>query len=217
MDSSLHSGFNKNLTMPKFDFSKKYILENDFVKLSPLKINHVYQLAKVSNDEFIWKYLFENGKKKKHLTNYIQTAIQNRKLRKEYPFIIFDKTKKLIAGTTRIYNFNPDWKTLKLGHTWYGKEFRGTHLNKHCKYLLFEFVFEKIKMERIGFGVHAENIPSIKALESIGCTQEGALKSFLPKVDGEGRANLLLFSILKDEWLGGIKKELIKKTKNKSI
>ena len=200
MDCSLYFGFNKNVSMVQFDFSKKYILENDFVKLSPLKKKHINDLAEISNDKIIWKYLFENGKKKKHLTTYIQKAIQNRKLKKEYPFIIFDKAKKRIAGTTRLYDLNQNWKTLKLGHTWYGKDFRGTGLNAHCKYLLFDFVFEKMKIERIGFGVHEENKASVKALEKVGCRQEGMLRSFLPKVESEGRANLLLMSILKQEW-----------------
>ncbi len=201
--------------MSKFDFSKKYILENDFVKLSPLKKKHFEKLAKISNDENIWKYLFEKGKKKKHLTTYLQKAIHNRKIGKEYPLVIFDKKKKRIAGTTRIYDINSKWKTLKIGHTWMGKDYRGTGLNQHCKALLFHFVFEKIKMERIGFGVHEENIISVKALKKMGCQQEGILKSFLPKVDGEGRADLLLFSLLKNDWFNQAKKQLNEKLKNK--
>ena len=73
-------------------------------------------------------------------------------------------------------------------------------MNQQCKYLLFEFAFKEMRMERIGFGVHEENIISCKALEKIGCQQEGTLRSFLPKVDSDGRADLLLFSILKKEW-----------------
>lgn len=183
-----------------FDFSKKYILENDFVKLSPLKKKHLEGLLQISDDPTIWKYLFEKGRKKKHLKNYVQKALQNRKTRKEYPFIIFDKKNKSIAGTTRIYEVNSKWKTLKIGHTWYGKDFRGTGLNQQSKSLLFEFAFEKMQIERIGFGVHDENIISVKALKKIGCQQEGVLRSFLPKVEGDGRADILLFSILKNEW-----------------
>jgi hypothetical protein len=31
---------------------------------------------------------------------------------------------------------NQDFKTLQLGYTWYGAEFRGTGLNKHCKFFI---------------------------------------------------------------------------------
>lgn len=186
--------------MGEFNFSKKYILENESVKLSPLKKKHIPHLTKISNDELIWKYLFENGKKRKDLTQYIKHALKNRELEKEYPFVIFDKKKKAIAGTTRLYEINQKWKTLKLGHTWLGKEFRGTGINQNCKSLLFQFVFKNLKMERIGFGVHEENQTSIHALKKVGVRQEGVLRSFLPKVKQEGRADLLLFSILKKEW-----------------
>ena len=56
---------------------------------------------------------------------------------------------------------------------------------------------------------------SVKALEKVGCQQEGILKSFLPKVDGDGRADLLLFSLLKIDWNNQAKKQLNKKLKNK--
>jgi RimJ/RimL family protein N-acetyltransferase len=61
----------------------------------------------------------------------------------EYPFVVFDKTKDKIAGSTRFYNINLDAKHLEIGFTWYGKEFQGTSLNKNCKFLLLEFALKK--------------------------------------------------------------------------
>jgi RimJ/RimL family protein N-acetyltransferase len=49
------------------------------------------------------------------------------------------------AGSTRFYDINLEFKTLLLGFTWYGKQFRGTGLNKHCKYLLLQFAFELLE------------------------------------------------------------------------
>ena len=193
--------------MLDFDFSKDYILEDDFVKLSPLGVEHIEELAELSMDKSIWTFFLENGNGIKNLTNYIQTAIHNRKKRTEYPFVVFDKTQNLYAGTTRLYNLITDLGCLKLGHTWYGKAFQGTGLNKHCKYLLFEFAFEQVGAIRIGFGVNAENIRSIKALESVGCTKEGVLRDFLPQVNGEGRTDLILLSLLKKEWEESVKRK----------
>lgn len=194
--------------MLDFDFSKNYNLEDDFVRLSPLTIEHVEELAGLSTDESIWTFFLEKGDGIKNLSDYVQSAIQNRKKGIEYPFVVFDKTQNLYAGTTRLYNLIPDLESLKLGHTWYGKAFQGTGLNKHCKYLLFEFAFEQVGAIRIGFGVNAENIRSIKALESVGCTKEGALRDFLPQVNGMGRTDLILLSLLKDEWEESVKRKL---------
>jgi len=195
----------------KFEFTKDYILENDSVRLSPLALEHIEYLQSISNDDSIWTYFLENDRGIENLPKYIQSAIDNRKLGREYPFIVFDKRTNQWAGMTRLYDWIESLRSLKLGHTWYGKKFQGTGLNKHCKYLLFEFAFEQLEAVRIGFGVHAENIRSLSALESVGVQKEGVLRDFLPSMQQEGRADLVHLSILKNEWTDKVKNELYQK------
>lgn len=193
---------------PKLDFTKDYILENDFVKLMPLNKEHILPLLEVSKDPVIWKYFFDKGDTYKDLAIYIDNAIENRKLGNEYAFVVLDKIKNKIAGTTRFYEYSNFLNTIKLGHSWYGKQFRGSGLNKHCKYLLFQFVFEKLVLERIGFGAYIDNVISIAALKSVGCKKEGVLRNMFPAIDKEGRTDAILMSILKDDWLTNVKSEL---------
>ena len=197
--------------MLNFEYSKDYILEDDFVRLKPLKMEHVENLLNISNESNLWTYFLEKGNGLENLTKYIQSTINNRKLGKEYAFIIFDKIKNEYAGTTRFYDYIEDLKSIKLGHTWIGEKFRGTRLNKYCKYLLFEFSFEELEVERIGFGAHIENKISISAMKSVGCKEEGVLRNFIPALNGNGRADVILLSILKDEWYNSIKSELQQK------
>ena len=89
----------------------------------------------------------------------------------------------------------------------YGKRFQGTGLNKHCKYLLLEFAFEQLNMERVEFRADNQNLRSIAAMKSIGCTQEGVLRSNTYKSDGTRRDSIVL-SILKEEWYQYIKSDL---------
>ncbi|TPN86249.1 GNAT family N-acetyltransferase [Aquimarina algicola] len=195
------------------DFSNDYVLENDVVRLTPLRLEHVEELYKLSNDPNIWTYLIEKGKDKNELFTYISEAVSNRKNKKEYPFVIYDKIKSAYAGTTRFYDYSEVLKVIKLGHTWYGKDFRGTHVNKNCKYLLLAFAFEELQVERVGFGVHKENKISIAAMKSIGCKQEGILRNFIPSLDGKGRTDIMLLSIIKSEWKTIVKSELLQKLK----
>ena len=192
----------------RFDFSENYVLEDDTAKLIPLIEEHIAPLSKISNDPEIWKYFFEKGDTPTNLTTYIRAAIENRDSNKEYPFVVFDKKSRQYAGTTRLYEYSGEMKTVKLGHTWYGKAFRGTGLNKHCKFLLFEFAFEKLDLERVGFGAYADNHISIAALKSVGCQTEGFLRNMFPSLNGNGRTDAILMSILKNEWLENIKSEL---------
>ncbi len=195
----------------KFNFSKNYVLENDFAKLIPLSEEHIFPLAQISKDPEIWKYFLEKGDTINRLTAYIQRAIKNRNLGSEYPFVVYDKQNEKFAGVTRLYEYSDSLKTIKLGHTWYGKQFRGSGLNKHCKYLLLDFTFEKLKVERIGFGSYIDNIVSVAAMKSIGCKKEGIMRNMFPSIDGNGRTDAILLSILKDEWFTIVKSELTNK------
>lgn len=197
----------------KLHFSQDYVLENTRVKLMPLQKSYIKELIKISKEESIWTYFFENGKDLDSLSEYVDTAITNRKLKKEYPFVIFDKTKGEYAGSTRFYEYSPELKTIKLGHTWIGKEFQGTGLNKNAKFLLFQFAFEKLQLERIGFGAQSDNLVSIAAMESVGCKKEGVLRSLFPCINGVGRTDAILMSILKHEWEDSVRIQL----KNKLI
>lgn len=197
----------------KLDFSSEILLENHRVRLEPLQETHDSELEKTSEDPAIWRYFFERGDTKEGLKVYIQNALNQRKSHQEYPFVVWDKAKNRIAGMTRMYAYSEELKTIKLGHTWYGKEFRGTGVNKHTKFLLFECLFEKYQIERIGFGVYDGNHISVAALKSVGCQQEGILRAMFPALEGTGRVDALLFSILKTDWEHNIKIELKKKLK----
>lgn len=192
-----------------FDFSKNYELEDDIVLLKPLQEHHIPKLLDIANEPNIWEYSFIKGDGLQNLTNYVNATISARKSQKEYPFIVIDKRRNAIAGCTRFCDINPLLHNTRLGYTWYGKEFQGTGLNKHCKYLLFDFAFTTMQMQRIGLGAYIENKRSIAAMKSVGCVEEGKYRKALPSPTEEGRSDAILFSILKDEWYAS-KKETLK-------
>ncbi len=193
-----------------FDFKTDYILEDERVILSPLESIHFEKLLHFSeNEPEIWDYsvLHSDAAGKESLKKYIDFALSCRKNGSEYGFVVFDKLKNCYAGSTRFYNIDLEEKTLEIGYTWYGKEFQGTGLNKHSKFLLLEFAFEKLEMERVGFSADSENSKSIAAMTSIGCTVEGILRSTMFKKNGK-RRNSTILSILKNEWEEKVKQNL---------
>jgi N-acetyltransferase len=194
-----------------FELSKDYILEDDCVLLRPLTLGDCDNLRYLSlNEPDIWTYSSQKAAGEENLKKYIEFALNARASGNEYPFIVFDKRKQAYAGSTRYYDIQMQHQTLQLGFTWYGKEFQGTGLNKHCKYLLLQFAFEQIGMERVEFRADNNNARSIAAMKSIGCTVEGVLRSHTNKIDG-GRRDSIVLSILKDEWFGVVKENLHKK------
>lgn len=194
-----------------FDLSKDYVLENNCVLLRPLHLGDCDNLRYFSlNQPEIWTYSLQKAAGEENLKKYIEFAISARQRGAEYPFIVFDKKQNSYAGSTRFYDIQLQHQTLQLGFTWYGKEFQGTGLNKHCKFLLLEFAFEQIGMERVEFRADNNNLRSIAAMKSIGCVVEGVLRSHANKVEG-GRRDSIVLSILKDEWFTSVKKNLLQK------
>lgn len=195
-----------------FNFSSNIILEDDLVFLRPLEESDVENLLEISiNEPETWKYSLVGADGKENLVKYIQLAIKARENKKEFPFIVFDKKMQKYAGSTRFYDINLEFKTLQLGYTWYGSAFRGTGLNKHCKFLLLQFAFETLKMERVEFRADNNNERSIAAMKSIGCKVEGVLRNHMPTANSEKRRDSIVLSILKDEWFDEVKEKLKEK------
>ncbi len=189
-------------------FQYQPILENERVLLRPIEESDFDNLLPFSlHEPEIWFYGLVTAAEEENLRNYLANAVKNRNEKKEYPFIVFDKKTNSYAGSTRFYDIQQPWFTTQLGYTWYGKNFQRTGLNRHCKLLLLHFAFEQWGMERVEFRADANNARSIAAMKAIGCVEEGILRNHMPTASG-GRRDSIVLSILKTEWLGGVKEGL---------
>lgn len=194
------------------DLSSTTILEDERVLLRPLLESDVENLLEISmNEPETWEYSLIRANGKENLEKYIQIALNAKANGTEFPFIVFDKKSGKYAGSTRFYDINLQFKTLQLGYTWYGKAFRGTGLNKHCKFLLLQFAFETLGMERVEFRADNTNERSITAMKSIGCKVEGVLRNHMPILGSDARRDSIILSILRTEWFDAVKENLKKK------
>jgi len=191
-----------------FNPEAEYILEDERAFLRPLHANDAELFVPYAiNEPDTWKYSVSRPKGAEGIRDYVNSTLIARVEGREYPFIIFDKKTGECAGCTRFYDIQPQNQMLQLGYTWYGEKFRGTGLNKHCKFLMLQFAFEKLGMERVEFRADANNARSIAAMKSLGCQVDGILRSNMPLEDGT-RRNSIILSILKDEWENGGKEML---------
>lgn len=198
--------------MKAFNFNTEYILENELVRLRPLISEDDEILATFSLKEpDLWKYSLIPANGLQNLKKYIELALKDRKNKSSYPFVVFDKRTKQYAGSTRFYDYQKHHQTTQLGYTWYGKDFQGTGLNKNCKFLMLQFAFEELGLERVEFRADAKNERSIAAMKSIGCKEEGILR--LNCASSTGRRDSIVLSILKQEWFLEVKQHLSEKIK----
>lgn len=191
-------------------FTQTIQLQNNRVLLRPLQESDFELLLPFAeNEPELWNYSLVPANGAENLKKYIALALEDKKLGKSYPFLVIDKQSNEIAGSTRFYDFQQNHQTVQLGYTWYGKKFQGTGLNKNCKFLLLEFAFENWNLERVEFRADFQNKKSIAAMKSIGCVEEGILRSNCKSATG--RRDSIVLSILKNEWFANVKKNLIEK------
>lgn len=88
----------------------------------------------------------------------------------------------------------------------YGKDFQGTDLNDHCKFLLLQYAFERLKLERVEFRADNENKRSIVEMKKFGCVEEGLLRSKCASLTA--RRDSIILSILKEEWINKVKTKI---------
>jgi RimJ/RimL family protein N-acetyltransferase len=184
---------------------QEIILEDERVLLRGIvKEDYDNLVSFAVNEPTLWKYSLVDPAGKENMKIYVNTAIENRIQGTAYTFIVFDKQTNEYAGSTRFYDIQSIHKSTLLGYTWYGKKFQRTGLNHHCKFLLLQFCFEQWGLERVEFRANVLNDKSIAAMKSIGCIEEGILRSHLAGADGDRRTTMIL-SILKDDWFNTAK------------
>jgi len=191
------------------DTAKEFVLEDERVLLRPLtREDHTNLLPFALQEPGLWKYSLLSAAGSEGLANYLAVALAAKAAGKEYPFIVWDKKEQAYAGSTRFYDINLPFQTVQLGYTWYGSHFQGKGLNKHCKFLLLQFAFERLGIERVEFRADHNNTKSIAAMKSIGCIAEGILRSNMPTREG-GRRSSIVLSILAEEWHVQVKPRLL--------
>lgn len=183
-----------------FSFDKEIILENTFLLVRPISENDIDNLVTVATkDKDLLQFSPTPIYTKELLKKYIDKAVDNRRNKNRYTFIVFDKIKNAFAGSTSFLNISNADDRLEIGATWYGKEFQRTGLNRNCKYLLMEYAFENLGAVRVEFRTDERNLASRKAIEKIGAQFEGILRRHTLLYDGF-RRNTVCYSILKSEW-----------------
>lgn len=114
-------------------------------------------------------------------------------------FAVTDQRTGALLGTTALNAFEAAQQRVEVGGTFFGRQFWGTHVNPASKHALLAFAFEGLHVQRVAFRCDARNVRSAAAIERLGATFEGVLRSHRLAPDGT-RADSAVFSVLGQEW-----------------
>ena len=173
-------------------------LEGEKVLLLPLEEKHFEELLKFSREEMIWSMWMGRSMPEEKLLEALKEALVLKQKGEQYPFVIIDKTKNRIIGSTRYLKLDEAHRNLEIGWTFYLPEYWGKGFNDECKLLLLTHCFEELKTVRVEFRISEKNSRSRKAVERIGGKFEGLHRNMV--IRPTGKINVAFYSIIDEEW-----------------
>lgn len=176
-------------------------LTGPHVRLEPLGREHRDDLvAAVEADPTVFVYYgppFMVG----GVDGFIETALADAHAGRRLAFAVIDLRTGRAVGSTSYYEWSVADGRIEIGWTWYGAAAQGTLVNPACKLLLLTHAFDGLGAVRVALRCDAENRRSRRAIEGIGATFEGILRSHSRKQnDQPGNRDVAYFSILDSEW-----------------
>lgn len=181
-------------------FEQEFILETGRTRLEPLTRAHFEPLKTIalSNGD-IWKFTMANITDDESFTTYFNTALKEKENKTSYSFAMFDKKENRYAGCTRYANISFRDKRLEIGWTWIDPLLQGSGINKHNKFLMLNFAFDQLGLNRVELKTAGTNFKSQRAMEKIGAVREGVLRKHSINDIGTTR-DTVYYSFINDEW-----------------
>lgn len=177
----------------------KIRLENNLVMLRLIELLDVDDIYEVATDERIWEHIAYTLSSKEDVATYVQNQVKLSESGERFVFVIIDRITNKIIGSTSIYDISWEHSRCEIGSTWLTPNYWRTAINTNCKYLLFQYVFETLELERVQLKTDNLNERSQNAIKGIGAKFEGRLRSHMRRKDGTMR-DTMLYSIIREDW-----------------
>jgi RimJ/RimL family protein N-acetyltransferase len=174
-------------------------LEGERVRLEPLAMHHLNDLADVAFDPSIWRLTTARVPDRDALRAWIETAVANRAARIEVPFATVDAASGRTIGSTRFLNIVPEHRRLEIGWTWVGRDHQRTGANREAKLLQLRHAFETLGANRVEFKTDSRNDASRNALLGIGASFEGIFRNHMVMPEPPLRHSAY-YSVIREEW-----------------
>ena len=155
-------------------------LENDKVKLRPLKESDFELLYAVAEDPLIWE---QHQNKDRH-TRENFTKFFNEAITSKGALVILDSKTDKIIGSSRFKIVEESDGVVEIGWSFLGKEYWGGKYNREFKKLMVNYALQNYKY--VVFYVNSLNYRSQKAMEKLGSkrTHDISKPWVLPKEKG---------------------------------
>jgi RimJ/RimL family protein N-acetyltransferase len=157
-------------------------------------------LEQIAYDPAIWRYMNTRVVDAAGLDAWITSALAAHS-NGQIPWVTILKAEKRIVGSTRFIDLDLHHRTVEIGHTWISPRLHRTVVNPEAKFLQLRYAFEELKLNRVAFKTHHENLQSQAAIRKLGAVYEGTFRNHYVMPDGSLRHSIW-FSITREDWPG---------------
>ncbi len=180
----------KNKTMKQFNLQPT--LENEFVKIQPLKEEDFEILYAVASDPLIWE---QHPNKDRYKREVFETFFQGA-MESKGAFLVFDNKTNKVIGSSRFYELDPEKSSVAIGYTFFAKDHWGSTYNPALKKLMMDHAFQFV--DSVFYHIGALNIRSQKAIERLGANKISEIEL---AYYGEPSKLNFLYEIRKEDWI----------------
>ena len=172
------------------------------VRLEPLGLDHVPDLALAGLDDDIWRFMpYTNIVDEAGMRAWVQDMLLRQAAGHDLPFAVYHLAAGRAIGATRYMDIQRPHRGLEIGGTWFAREYQRTAANTESKLLLLTYAFETLKCLRVQLKTDLRNERSQRAIERLGAVREGVLRDHMIMPDGHIRSSVY-YGILASEWPG---------------
>jgi RimJ/RimL family protein N-acetyltransferase len=173
-------------------FELQPLLENELIKLQPIKETDFEMLFEVASDPLIWEqHPNKNRYQKEVFEVFFKGAIESKGA-----FLVVDtKTNKTI-GSSRYYDYDAALKTVIIGYTFLARDYWGTTYNRALKTLMLNHAFKFV--ESVHFHIGSHNIRSQTAIQRLGAKK---INEIAVAYYGEPEKLNFVYEVKRSDWI----------------
>ncbi|MGW5673114.1 bifunctional pyridoxamine 5'-phosphate oxidase family protein/GNAT family N-acetyltransferase [Micromonospora sp. NPDC003776] len=176
------------------------VLRGEHVVLEPLDLSHAEELYAALDDEEVWRHVGSpRPQSAEDMAGYVRAALAANERGVRTPWVQRCAVTGAVVGTTSYYQPEPELGAVEIGYTQLGRPWWRTGINTEAKLLLLTRAFEELDAIRVTWQTSTLNERSQRAIERLGATREGTLRSNRRRADGTWRQSAL-YSMLAEEW-----------------
>lgn len=175
-------------------------LEGRHVVLEALGLEHAAELFHALDDEDVWRYLPGAApKNEEEMATYITGMLRASALGLRTAWVYREPRSGALIGTSSYVPPEEKLRSVHIGGTMTARAYWRSGVNTEAKLLLMTRAFETLGAVRVEWQTDNLNLRSQAAIERLGATREGVLRSHKPRWDGS-RRDSVFYGLLADEW-----------------